>query len=338
MMRFHVMLAAGLLAAGAAMAQDVPVAPADKNAPLVITADQTLEWHRNNQQYIARGNAMAEQDGVSIKAQTLTADYADTQKSSMDIQKLTAIDEVTISSQGNVATGQKAVYDVTTGIATMTGNNLNLTSPDQTVTARDQFVYDVKAGRLSAHGNAVVTRLQDKLTADVVSAVFADDKATGKRALKELTADGNVVIVTPTETVRGKKGVYRADTNIATLKGGVRIERGPNVLEGDEAEVNLTTNVSRMIGGATTEGGRVRGVFYPGSSDSARITPVPATTQAPAPIAAPVTTPATTPMTAPVTTPVTTPMIPVPEAMPKAATPPAQEPIRLTPPRSKVNP
>lgn len=299
-------------------------APANKDAPLVITADETLEWHRNDQRYIARGNAMAEQDGMSIKAQTLTADYKDTAKSSMDIHRLTAETGVVISSQGNVATGEKAVYEVASGKAVMTGGDLKLTSPDQTVTAQDRFEYDVKAGRLSAHGNAVVVRLQDKLSADHVSAQFEDDKATGKRTLKELTADGNVVIVTPTETVRGKTGLYRADTNIATLKGGVRIERGPNVLEGDEAEVNLTTNVSRMIGGATTDGGRVRGVFYPGNTESSSVTPVPPAAQAPEPAMIPA-----TPQPEPA--PVPTTPAPAPEA-------PASAPVRLIAPGDMTAP
>lgn len=237
----------------------------NQNQPLEITADQTLEWHRNDRQFIARGNAVAAQGDVRISAQTLTADYRDSAKSSMDIYRLAAETGVTIVSQGNTATGDKAIYDVDSGHATMTGGDLRLTSPDQTVTARDRFEYDVAQGKLSAHGNAVVVRAQDKLTADNVAAIFTDDAATGKRTLRELTADGHVVVTTPTETVHGAHGVYHANTNIATLTGGVRIERGPNVLEGDQAEVDLNTNVSRMIGSTAQGGGRVRGVFYPGN-------------------------------------------------------------------------
>lgn len=329
----HYALLALLCVAGALpAAAQMDMAPGNKNAPLVITADETLEWHRNDKTYIARGNAKAEQDGVSIAAQTLTAYYKDTAKSSMDIHRLTAESGVVISSQGNVATGEKADYDVAGGVATMTGGDLRLTSPDQTVTANDRFEYDVKAGRLSAYGNAVVTRAQDKMTADAVSAQFEENKAAGKRTLKELTADGNVVITTPTEVVRGQKGVYRADTNIATLKGGVRIERGPNVLEGDEAEVNLDTNVSRIIGGATTEGGRVRGVFYPGSGS---VTPVP---QAAAPVTPPIAPAPQTAAPAPVQSPVvlTPPATPAPTQTPTVTPAPAQEPVRLTPPRSMM--
>ena len=52
-----------------------PVAAAESNPvnvaqdePLEITADKTLEWHRNDQKYIARGNAKAAQGDVSITA------------------------------------------------------------------------------------------------------------------------------------------------------------------------------------------------------------------------------------------------------------------------------
>jgi lipopolysaccharide export system protein LptA len=260
-----------LLWAGGAQAQDT----APQEQPLTISAEQTLEWHRDSKKYIARGNAVAAQGDVSIAAQSLTADYREGKESSMEIYRLTAEENVEIASQGNIATGQKAVYEVDSGKAVMTGDNLRLQSPDQIVTARERFEYDVTGGRLSAHGNAMVVRGQDNLSADMVAAVFAEDPVTKKRVLKELSAEGNVVIKTPTETVRGRSGVYDAASNIAVLRGNVRIERGPNVLEGAQAEVNLNTNVSRMIGGPEGQsGGRVRGVFYPGSKDGGAVAPV----------------------------------------------------------------
>jgi lipopolysaccharide export system protein LptA len=239
-----------------------PLPASDK--PLEITADQTLEWHRTDLKYIARGNVVAKQGDVEIHADVLTADYRETASSSSDIYRLTADGNVVINSQGSMATGQNAVYDVATGKAIMTGSNLRLTSPDQDVTARDSFEYFVADGRLTAAGDVIVTRPGgDKLRADRASAVFVQD-AKGQRQLKELTADGNVVITTATEILRGARGRYEAGSDTAALEGNVRIERGPNILEGDRAEVNLTTNISRMVG-APGSTGRVRGVFYPGS-------------------------------------------------------------------------
>lgn len=250
--------------------QNIAVNP-NQDEPLEIIADQTLEWHRDDKRYIARGNVVATQGNVQIMADTLTADYRENKTKSMEIYRLTADGNVRIVSQGNTATGQNAVYEVDQGIATMTGDNLSLSSPDQVVMARDRFEYNVTQGQLRAIGGMKAIRGEDTLEADEGFAAFTED-AQGKRQLKKMEAIGNVVITTPTEVLRGQRGIYLASTNTAELLGNVTISRGPNILEGERAEVNLATNVSKMHGSAIQSGdssGRVRGVFYPGSEGAA---------------------------------------------------------------------
>lgn len=237
----------------------------EREKPLEITADETLEWHRNTKQYIARGNAIAKQGNVAIKAETLSADYHETAASSFEIYRLTASENVEILSRGSAAYGDKAIYEVDRGLAVMTGDNLKLTSPDQSVTAEDSFEYWVQDGKLTAKGDTQVVRGENQMRADTLTAYFEENNQ-GKRTLKRLEADGNVVITTPDEVLRGKSGVYDAASNIARLTGDVTITRGPNVLEGKTATVNLATNVSKIEGG-TNENGRVRGIFYPGSEN-----------------------------------------------------------------------
>ncbi len=335
--------------------------------PLEITAEQTLEWHRNQKQYIARGKAEAKQGLTQINAETLTADYHETAKSNFDIYRMTALENVVITSQGNQAFGDKAVYEVGSGIATMTGKALKMTAPGQTISARDKFEYDVNAGRLSAYGEVLITRGNDKIQADKASAFFAQDGSPeskqenkqdntgaatatttsttasspmGGRKLERFEGEGHVVVTTPTEILKGDRGVYHADTNVAEVTGNVKIIRGPNVLEGSRAEINLTTNVSKMFGNttgtapATTPGGkgRVKGVFYPGSSkEGAAAKPAPSSNSAPN------TDTATPPVTAPIAGPVAAPAI-APSATSNAAateatpaTPPAPQAGHLTP-------
>tara|TARA_B100001989_G_scaffold252991_1_gene237372 strand:+ start:978 stop:1790 length:813 start_codon:yes stop_codon:yes gene_type:complete len=233
--------------------------------PIEITADDSLEWYRNDKYFQANKNVKAVQGETTLLSDVLTAKYRETKESSIDIYTITATgSEVQILMRESKAFGQKAVYDVDKAYAVMTGNNLKLISPDQQVTARDELQYWVDKGRLQAVGKAVAIRTDDKIEADLLIADFKQDK-NGKRVLKSLKAEGNVVITTPEEVLTGNRAVYNANTNIAEIHGNVKITKGQNVLEGTKAEVDLNTNISKMFGGVTQEGGRVRGVFYPGS-------------------------------------------------------------------------
>lgn len=260
------LLVLGLFVHMPAQAQegDIPPNP-DREKPLEITADDSLEWHRNSKQYIARGNASAKQGDVTIKAETLSADYQETPASSFEIYRLTASENVEILSRSSKASGEQATYEVDRGLAVMTGDNLSLVSPDQSVTARDSFEYWVQDGKLTASGDTRVIRGEDKMRADSLTAYFEENR-DGKRTLKKLEATGNVVITTPEEVLSGDFGHYDSATNIARLTGNVTITRGPNILEGKTATVNLSTNVSKIEGGRASDG-RVRGIFYPGSED-----------------------------------------------------------------------
>lgn len=248
----------------------------NSSEPLEISADKTLEWHRNDKRYIAKGKAVAQQGDTTITAETLTADYREANGKDMDIYRLTAEQDVTITSGINIAYGNHAVYDVDSGMATLTGGDLRMTSPEQTVTATDKFEYDVNGGRLSAMGNAKLVRGEDVLEAPTMSAFFAAQSADEQksRKLERMEATGGIKITTPTEILTGDRGDYDAATNVATVTGNVKITRGQNILEGEKATVNLTTNVSTLTGNTVQKGsdGRVRGVFYP--DDKTNDTPV----------------------------------------------------------------
>jgi lipopolysaccharide export system protein LptA len=264
---------AAILIAGTAMAQEAGFNTASNNEPLTITADGSLEWMRETKTFIARENAQAAQGTSNVKAQTLIAEYREPEEGGgMQIWRVSAQKDVVLHSAESDAYGDDAVYNLDDGLATMTGDNLKMVTPDQTVTAKDKFEYWVNDGRMNAIGKAKVVRPKpdgtvDTLEADKVSAIFKDN-AKGERELYSLEAIGNVVITTPAETITGAYGIFKADTNKADLTGGVKILRGPNTLQGERAEVDMNTNTSKIFGaeGGGVEGtGRVKGVFYPGA-------------------------------------------------------------------------
>ena len=241
------------------------IAQQPSKAPLEVTADDALEWDRTGQKFIARGNAIAAQDGVSIAAQTLTAEYDEADNGSSDFNMHTMIAQtgVVLKSEDNTAYGENAVYDLTHKIATLSGGDLRLVTPEQTIKARDRFEYHVEAGKLIALGGATIIRPTDTLYADSITATL-DENAKGERVVETVVAQGNVVITTQQERVTGATGLYDARSNTVDLTGGVVITRGQNILQGERAKVDLTTQVSQLFSGATgNNGGRVTGTFYP---------------------------------------------------------------------------
>jgi len=332
------LLAALLLASTAAFAQTAPApapAPANSGQPIEITATETVEWLRNEKQYVARKDVIVKQGAMEIHSDLLTADYREGAESSMEIWQLTAEGNVKILDETTTAYGDHGVYDVTKGVAVLTGKDLKLVSPDQTVTATERMEYHANDRLAKAIGNATVVRAKDTLKANTLTAYFKDETVAAPAAqtakpansplggggnIDRLEADGNVVIKTPTETIYGSKAVYRADTNTANITGKVRLERGENVLEGNRAEVNLTTNVSKMFG-SEKEGGRVRGVFFPGSdtltNNKGQDKPAAVPAQPPAPSVPAA--PAPAPVAAPA----------VPEAV--SPVPPAPAPAKVSP-------
>lgn len=332
----HMLFLCALLASTATFAQT----PSGNEQPIEITASKSVEWLRGQNQYVARENVVVTQGTMTMHSDLLTADYRDGASSSMEIWQITADGNVQIKDDTNTAYGDKGVYDVTNGIAVLTGQDLKLVSPDQTVTARDRMEYHSATRMAKAIGNAKVVRPTDTLTASTITAYFKDSSATattpqpaaqsssspigGGGSLDRLEAEGNVVITTKTETLRGSKAVYRADSNTAELTGNVKIERGPNVMEGNRATVDLNTNVSKMFG-SNTEGGRVRGIFYPSSNKKEGEAKKPVSPSA-----------AAQPVSQPVPQPVE---IPAPEPVPAPQTEPETNSSgAATPPAAKVSP
>ena len=277
-----------LSSSAASIAADIGAVSND--APVEIFADKTLEWDRAKKTYTARGNAVARQGGMQVKSNTLTAHYAEgdskaagaTAGMGAEITKLSADGTVEISSPPYTAHGDTAVYDITTGIATLTGSDLKIETPSENLTAQSRIEFDTAKNRLSAVGDATAVRGTDSLKSDKLDAFFKPG-ADGKIALDRILADNAVTIKTARETVTGDSGIYDVTAGKATLRGRVRILQGENWLEGTRAEIDLKTGISKLFADgkalpgrtslivdgverapiAPVGDGRVRGVFYP---------------------------------------------------------------------------
>ena len=93
-----------------------------------------------------------------------------------------------------------------------------------------------------------------KLTGRGAGSYIALDVGSSSIKLLEVRGPGG-----SPEIVRAGKGVYNVRTGIVRLEENVKITRGKTQLNGNEAEVDLNTGISRVIGGT----GRVRGLIQP---------------------------------------------------------------------------
>jgi lipopolysaccharide export system protein LptA len=310
MRHLRLLAAAALIsAAGAARAQGIDMT---KGGPVEVTSDNGMEWHQTDQIIMAKGNAKAVRGTVTVTADVLTAHYrrkavagaatpppppagsATSDTGNDEIYRLEAEGHVHIYTATDQAFGDHAVYDIDQAVLVMTGHDLHIITPNQTMSARDVMEYWSQKHMSVGRGDAVViTNDGRRVSADVLVGYTVDPNAPpgtppvqkvaaqqpakpakpgsdpladagGK--LQRVDAFGHVEVRTATEIMHGDKGVYIPDTGIARLSGNVHLTRGQNQLNGDEGVTNLKTGISTVT---RNPGSRVEGLVVPNDANSA---------------------------------------------------------------------
>lgn len=227
--------------------------------PVEITAGDALEWRRMDKVLVAAGGVVLTRGTTKLQATRLSAWYRDGKDGkAQEIYRIDAAGEVRLSTDSARGFGESAVYDLDQGVFVMTGGKPRFEAEKLRVTASQNLEYwNVK--RLAvARGGAVAESGDRRISADVISAHMAAGKS-GKIELSRVEAIGGVRISSPDDSASGDEALYDAVTGVATLCGNVEIRRGPSVLKGKCAEVDLNTGVSRLIGG----GGSIKGLVKP---------------------------------------------------------------------------
>ena len=207
------LLCAGAAVHGApAVAQQLDLS---HGGPIDITARDGIEWRQTDQQVIARGDARAVRGGVTVTADRLIAWYrkkggntarhrgsrapaasqatskatpaaglmGDPSTEGNEIYRLQAEGHVHIFTATDQSQGDKATYDLDQSVLVMTGKNLKLTTPSDTITARDDLEYWPQKHMAVARGDAVVvTNDAKRVAADTLVAYTTPGQTTGPNA------------------------------------------------------------------------------------------------------------------------------------------------------------
>lgn len=247
---------------------------------VTVTADRLTARYRRKA--APSGAAQAAPAGTTPAPATPGPGGPDTGNN--EIYRLEADGHVHIFTPTDLAVGDHAIYDIDQAVLLMTGGDMKLTTPQQVLTARDTMEYWSQKHMAVGRGLAtVVTSDGRRLAGDTlvgyttppdpaappgtpsatpvkVPARPGADPLLSSGKLQRVEGFGHVEVRTATETIRGDRGVYVADTGIARLAGDVHITRGQSQLNGDEALVNMRTGISTL---SRNPGKRVEGLVVP---------------------------------------------------------------------------
>jgi lipopolysaccharide export system protein LptA len=115
------------------------VTPTDR-----ITARDSLEYWEARGLVVARGNAMATRGDQTLRADTLTAHFLKGKDNKSKIDRIRAYDNVIITSPKEIVHASRAVYNLKTGIAILTGS-VKITRGEDQLNG-DKAVVNLKTG------------------------------------------------------------------------------------------------------------------------------------------------------------------------------------------------
>lgn len=251
---------------------------------LRVEADQQLEWHRDDQQYIARGNAVLTTQEMTLKAETITADYTDTpdktadnsadseepQNSKKRIISITGsgqADIIYLDAQGQETHGQAETihYDRQEDILTLTGmpasGVIRVTRDGNITEANNSITYHRATGIITNIGDTA-TKFTDGRQIFGDKAVTITNPEDGK--IMRITITGNARILHPDtngsiQEATGDHAIYDAATDTVTVTGNVILTEADNILQGDKAVMKIGEGTSVLS--SDSDNNRVSGQF-----------------------------------------------------------------------------
>lgn len=217
--------------------------------PIEISADNGIEWHKNERKYIALGNARAQQGDLVVNSDKLEAYYISSNQNDDNIHTIKALGNVKIKNKSAIIKGgEKASYILDKEYFIINGKNLTLNSKEDNLSANRKIEFWKSENIAVATGNAIAKK-KNEYTISANKLAWYLDLMDGKEdyKIKKIIGFENVKIESENEIAFSDKALYNGTTELCKLFGNVRLKRGNNFLTGDYAEVNLKTGISKLL-------------------------------------------------------------------------------------------
>lgn len=232
--------------------------------PVEIEASHQLEWLRDQNKYRATTDVLIKQGSTTITGDNAEAEY-DAKEGPSALTVITVTGNVVINDTGRIIHAEKAVYDTRTQILNLTGDTITLDTPQMNAVAHKTMDYNAAENKATATGNAMVKNPTQQVNGETITAWLEKDTNRLLRA----EASGHVVITRKApdgtaDIARSGNAVYDADKNTAHLTGNVKMARGENFMQGDDAVIDMTTGHATLTNKTASTGAkpaRVRAIF-----------------------------------------------------------------------------
>lgn len=215
--------------------------------PVEIYAEQGIEWHKNDNKYLAIGNAIAKSGKMSVNSDRIEAFYEESDSSGMDIKLVKAHRNVVVTDENlKIVGGKLAEYNLRKDYFSIFGKNLILTSQENKLESNNKMEYWRTKGVAIASGKAKAQKGNEfKIEAEkLVWYLNENDK---KIDVKKIFGFENVSIYTNNEVAFSDKALYNKESGICKLFGNVKLQKGDSFLTGDYAEVDLNKGISKLL-------------------------------------------------------------------------------------------
>jgi lipopolysaccharide export system protein LptA len=215
--------------------------------PVEIYAEQGIEWHKNDNKYLAIGNAIAKSGKMSVNSDRIEAFYEESDNSGMDIKLVKAHRNVVVTDENlKIVGGKLAEYNLRKDYFSIFGKNLILTSQENKLESNNKMEYWRTKGVAIASGKAKAQKGNEfKIKAEkLVWYLNENDK---KIDVKKIFGFENVSIYSNNEVAFSDKALYNKESGICKLFGNVKLQKGDSFLTGDYAEVDLNKGISKLL-------------------------------------------------------------------------------------------
>ena len=215
--------------------------------PVEIYAEQGIEWHKNDNKYLAIGNAIAKSGSMSVNSDRIEAFYEEKDSSGMDIKLVKAHKNVVVTDENlKIIGGRLAEYNLKKDYFSIIGKNLTLTSEENKLESNKKMEYWRAKGVAIATGKARAKK-GDEFKIKAEKLVWYLDENKDKIEVKKIFGFDNVSIITNNEVAFSDKALYNKKSGVCKLFGNVKLQKGESFLTGDYAEVDLNNGISKLL-------------------------------------------------------------------------------------------